>query len=72
MNITLNNEQARIVAKDFIAHNMIMYKQYLSPDDIKHYKFMLTELCTLTELEQIQQKFNQEYPKEVTWNVFMV
>ncbi len=67
MNITLTKEQARKVTFDYIADTLITMKQYLSPEDANHYKFMLREMGPLLDLEVVAIQYDKAWPREITW-----
>lgn len=66
--VELNTQQSRKVTVDHIAHTMIVMKQYLDDTQLTKYKFMLREFATLSELQGIIERFDREWPRDVTWS----
>ena len=65
INIELTTEQSRKVCLDYIAHHMIVMKQYISIDDFKHFKFVLEKMGTLIENDQFQKQFDKAWPTDL-------
>lgn len=65
--LTLNSDQARQIAVNYIANAMITNKQYLSKSELLNYQFMLNEFASLVELEDITKRFNKSWPADVQW-----
>ena len=67
ISVELDTFQTRSIAVQHISHELIIHKQYLSQTQIENYKFMLKDFATLTELDQISERFEKEYPTDVKW-----
>lgn len=68
ISVFLDTHQTRSVALQHIANNLITMKQYLERPQINHYKFMINEFASLTEMEQIRDKFDKAWPSDVKWD----
>ena len=63
--VQLDNDQARLVTVQFFARCMCIQKQYLSQKQLFHYRFILQELASLRELEDIAKNFDKAWPQEI-------
>lgn len=70
--IQLTRQQAETVTRDYLLNQLIVNKQYLDPDEIKHYKYFIERLSNLADLDAAVEKFNRAWPQDITWDVFMV
>lgn len=66
--IELDQTQTRSVVVTFLVNYMVIFKQYLYIDTLKHFKTVIKEVANLQELEYIEDRFDSAFPKELIWS----
>ena len=68
MNIEITKEQSRLICFQHIADTLIVMKQYLDNEGIRKYKFMLGEMGSLLEIDEVVKRFDNAWPNDVKWD----